>query len=232
LESKFFNAGSDCLGIREKGDAIAQSFQVAEIEIVDSDADNVSEAVRELQRVCEALRTVSLFAEKKLVYYRNVSFLNDASIGRSEEVLAWIGELQNLIEKVPEVGYLMTAGSVDRRQKVIKWFLENCHGEILEVPKTPGCEQYVRDVVKGEKKKITPEALQKFLQRTGNDLATIDNELDKLLLYALDESEIGVRDINAVVVDLRDSDFFETVDLFFGDEVEAFSQGIQRYFLY
>ncbi|MDR1435029.1 MAG: hypothetical protein LBI77_01320 [Puniceicoccales bacterium] len=232
LESKFFIAGNDCFSVRKRSDAILQSFQGVEIETIDSDADSISEAVQELRRVCEALRTVSLFAEKKCVYYRDVSFLSDASIGRSEEVLSWMDELQSLLEKLPEVGYLMAARSVDGRQRVIKWFLENCHGEILEAPKSVGCEQYVRDGVKGEGKKISAEALSKFLGRTGNDLAIIGGELDKLLLHGADESGIEVRDVEEIVVDLRGDDFFETVELFFGDDGEAFARGIRRYFLY
>jgi DNA polymerase-3 subunit delta len=232
LESKFFVAGSDYFSVRSRCDAIIQSLRGVEIEIIPSDANNISEAIQELRHVCEALRTLSLFAEKKWVYYRDVAFLGDPSIGRSEGVLSWMEELQNSLEKLPQVGYLMAARSVDRRQKVIKWFLENCHGEIFEEPKLVGCERYVRDRVKVEGKKISAEALNQFLGRTGNDLAIIAGELDKLLLHVADESEIDARHVGAIVVDLRSDDFFETVELFFGDDVEAFARGIRRYFLY
>jgi DNA polymerase-3 subunit delta len=173
-----------------------------------------------------------LFSEKKLVWYRDVSFLSDTKISLSEEVLGWIQGLQNLLEKEPAVGFLMTATAIDRRQKIIKWFMENCHTEILEAPKLVGCEQYILGQIKREKKKITSDALDKFLKKTGNDLTVIDSELNKLLLYTVDKSDIDVPDIDAIVVDLRDRDFFEAIDLFFGDDVRGFSQGIQRHFLY
>ncbi|MDR3317506.1 MAG: DNA polymerase III subunit delta [Puniceicoccales bacterium] len=232
LELKFFIAGSDRFSVAKRGNDIVRSFGDAEIEVIDSDVDKIAEAIQELQQVCEALRTVSIFSDKKLVWYRNVSFLNDTKISHSEEVLSWLQELQNLLTKLPEVGCLITTGVVDRRQKIIKSFLEICHAEILETPKLLGCEKYIFDIVKQEKKKMTSEASSKFLQRTGNDLAVIDNELKKLLLYTADKSDIDAQDIEAIVTDLRDSDFFETIDLFFCEDVEVFLRGIQRYFLY
>jgi DNA polymerase-3 subunit delta len=167
-----------------------------------------------------------------LVWFRDVSFLSDGVIGRSENVLDWIDELQRLLANVEEVGCLITAGVVDRRQRTIKWFLEHCNGEILDMPKTVGCERYVRDTVRREGKGITPEALEQFLQQTGNDLMVVDGELGKLLLYVGEKSEIGIEDVDSIVVDLRENDFFETIDSFFGDDGERFLRQIRRYFSY
>jgi DNA polymerase-3 subunit delta len=209
-----------------------RSFGAAEIEVIGSDADKIFEAVQELRRVCEALRTVSFFSGRKLVWYRGVSFLSDAKINRGEEVLDWLQELQNLFEKVPEVGCLITAGAVDKRQKFVKWFLKNCHSEILDTPKLEGCERYILRVVGRECKKMTPEALHNFLQKTNNDLATIDSELAKLLLYVGDGNPITAQDVESIVVDSRAGDFFEAINLFFEENFEFFSQGIRRYFSY
>jgi DNA polymerase-3 subunit delta len=232
LEFKFFIAGSDRFSIAKRGNEIAQSFGGIEIEVIDGDADKISEVVQELRRVCETLRTVSLFSEKKLVWYRDVSFLGDAKINRGEDVLDWLRELQNLLESIPEVGCLITTGVVDKRQKIIKWFLENCHSEVLDTPKLVGCEHYIREVVERERKKIPPQSLEKFLQKTGNDLAVIANELTKLLIHVGDRDTVDVRDIDAIVVDWRDGDFFEMIDLFFEENFETFSAGIRRYFAY
>ncbi|MDR2806747.1 MAG: DNA polymerase III subunit delta [Puniceicoccales bacterium] len=232
LESKFFVAGSDYFGVKKRGRDIMESFQDAEIEIIDSDASNGAEAVKELRQFTEALQTVPLFAEKKFVWYRNVAFLENAGIGRSEEVLRWIEILQDLFEKIPEVGCLITAKTVDRRQKIIKWFLEYCHGEILDAPNRYQCERYVTEMVKRDNKEITPEALNQLLEQTGNDLAVIDHELEKLLLYTADKDDITEQDIDAITVDLREGGFFETVDAFFGDDIEVFWRGIRRHFSY
>jgi DNA polymerase III delta subunit len=95
LESKCFVVGSDHFRIAARGNEVVRSFRLAEIEAIGSDANKNLEAVQELRRVCEALRTVSLFSGRKLVWYRGVSFLSDAKISRNEEGLDWLQELQN-----------------------------------------------------------------------------------------------------------------------------------------
>ncbi|MDR2200834.1 MAG: DNA polymerase III subunit delta [Puniceicoccales bacterium] len=232
LESKFFIAGGDPFSIRKRSDSIIQSFGDGEIEVIDSRASGTAEAIQELKQCCEALRTFPLFSERKLVWFRDVTFLGDGVVGRSEGVLEWIDELQRLLENSEGVGCLITAGVVDRRQRTIKWFLEHCNGEILDMPKAMGCERYVLDAVKRERKKINPKALEMFLQRTGNDLMAVDGELNKLLLYLGEKVEIEIRDVDDIVVDLRENDFFETIDSFFGDDRERFQRHIYRYFSY
>jgi DNA polymerase-3 subunit delta len=232
LEAKFFVAGDDHFSVAKRGSSIVQAFGDAEVEIIDSDAGTIAEVTRELREVCEALRTIPFGAVKKFVWYRGVSFLGDTQLSHAEDVLGWLQELQNLFGKLPDVGCLVTAEAIDKRQKTVKWFLENCHTEILDAPKRGGCEQYIRDGVRHAQKKITAEALNKFLLRTGNDLAMIDTELDKLLLYVGGKGDIEPEDIDAIVIDWRDSDFFEAIDLFFGDDVAAFLDGIHRQFLY
>ncbi|MDR1303157.1 MAG: hypothetical protein LBJ81_00885 [Puniceicoccales bacterium] len=232
LESKFFVAGGDHFSIAKRGAEVVQSFGAAEIEVIGSDADKIFEAVQELRRVCEALRTVSFFSGRKLVWYRGVSFLSDAKISRNEAVLDWLQELQNLFEKVPEVGCLITAGVVDKRQKFVKYFLENCHSEILDTPKLGGGERYVLDLAGRECKKMTPEALQNFLQKTGDDLAVVDSELAKLFLYVGGGNPIAAQDVESIVVDARAGDFLGAINLFFEENFEIFLQGIRRYFSY
>lgn len=232
LDNKFFIFGSDAFSVQKKGEALVEKFQQYEIEIVISEATKSGEIIEELRRVIEALRTVSLFAPQKFIWYKNVSYLGDLSVGRSEEVSSWFILLQETLKDLPEVGFLLTAGVVDKRQKHVKWFIENSHAEICDELKEKGRERYVLEAVRKKGKQIAPEALERLLQRTGNHLATIDNELEKLFLLTEGNEKISIGDIDAVVVDLKDGDFFEAVDDFFAEEFVHFSRGIRRYFLY
>jgi hypothetical protein len=49
-----------------------------------------------------------------------------------------------------------------------------------------------------EGKRFTPPALEMMIQRVGNELPVLEQELKKLLLYALERSEITERDIEAI----------------------------------
>jgi DNA polymerase-3 subunit delta len=232
LKSKFFVAGNDYFSVTQRGSAIVRSFSDCDVEVIDGGAEKIAEVLQELQRVYDALRTVSMFFPRKLVWYKNVTFFSDGALIKSEAIQAWIQSIQQALEQLPEVGFLLTATAVDRRLKSVKWFLENCQSEIFDERKKVDCEQYIRSTVGNCGKKITSDALDNFLQYSGNDLGIIDGELDKLLLYTHGKNEISREDVDAVAVDLRSGDFFETVDLFFDDTAEQFLRHIRRYFLY
>ncbi|MDR2812280.1 MAG: hypothetical protein LBB05_00590 [Puniceicoccales bacterium] len=232
LENKFFIAGSGYFSVAKKGNAIIQSFLDFDVEVVDSHAAKVAEVLQELQQVHDALRTVSLFSPRKVVCYKNVTFFGDDAAMKSEAVQAWVQKIQQALVQFSEVGFLLTTGAIDRRLKIVKWFLENCHSEIFDEPKRVDCERHILARIGHMGKKIKPDGLNQLLQYTGNNLGIIDGELDKLLLYAHGKNEITREDIEAVGVDLHGDTFFETVDLFFGDASEPFLCGIRRYFLH
>jgi DNA polymerase-3 subunit delta len=232
LENKFFIAGSDRFNVAQKSTAIVNSFSGYAIEEFNSDATKIAEAVAELRQINDALKTLPLFAARKMIWYKNVDFLSDATIGKSEDVLAWIQAVQRTLENGPEVGFLLTATTIDRRQKVIKWFLENCRAEILDEPKKSGCERHVSEKIKHAGKKITPDAFDLLQRRSNHDLQLMDGELEKLLLYTDGKDRIEIRDVEAIVIDLHRGDFFEAIDVFFENNREKFFHTMERYFLH
>ncbi|MDR1367020.1 MAG: DNA polymerase III subunit delta [Puniceicoccales bacterium] len=232
LENKFFIAGSDYFSVTQKGDAVIRSFSDFDIEIIDGNAVKITEVLQELQRVYDALRTISMFSPQKFVWYKNVTFLGDDAAVKSEDVQAWILSIQQALKQLPEVGFLLTTMTIDRRLKIVKWFLENCQSAIFDEPQKSGCEQYILSRIRSAGKKINPDALNQLLQYTGDDLGIVDGELDKVLLYVHEKNEINCEDIEAIAIDLRGDNFFETVDLFFLDSKEQFLSNIRRYFLY
>ncbi|MDR1590592.1 MAG: DNA polymerase III subunit delta [Puniceicoccales bacterium] len=231
-KNKFFIAGSDYFSVAGRGNAIIQSLSDFDVEVIEGNGVKIAEVLEELQRVHSALRTVSMFSAQKFVWYKNVTFLGDDALFKSDDVQAWLQNIQQTLAQLPEVGFLLTATTIDRRLKIIKWFLENCQSEIFDEPKKIGCEQHVLSRIRSAGKAIKPDGLQQFLQCTGNNLGVIDSELDKLLLYVHGKNEIAREDVEAIGVDLRNDDFFETVDLFFGDSPEQFFSSIRRYFLF
>lgn len=87
---------------------------------------------------------------------------------------------------------------LDRRLKSTKKLMslsfeikcDNLQGEALV--------RWVNDYLSLQNKKISRTTLMEFLARTGNDLNFVKNELDKLVLYALDQKTISQSDVEAV----------------------------------
>jgi DNA polymerase III delta subunit len=84
----------------------------------------------------------------------------------------------------------------------------------LAIPKVAGCKCYILAVVGREWKNTMPEALDKFLQKTGNGLAVVDGEFAKLLLYVGGRETVTTQDVDSIIVNSRACDFFEVINLF------------------
>ncbi|MDR1906970.1 MAG: hypothetical protein LBQ03_02020 [Puniceicoccales bacterium] len=67
-----------------------------------------------------------MFSSQKLVWYKNIAFFSDATATKSEDVQTWIQSIQQTLAQLPEFGFLLTAMTIDRRLKIVKWFLESC----------------------------------------------------------------------------------------------------------
>jgi DNA polymerase-3 subunit delta len=118
-----------------------------------------------------------------------------------------LGEL--LDGKLPEWAFLLlSAVQVDRRTKLFKRFEE------LGVALFLGLERdrygkvdrdsllnFISQRLRQAGKNIEPQARDMIVARAGDDLRTLQQELDKLLLYAAERPAIQSQDVEAVVAD-------------------------------
>ena len=229
---RFFFFGTDYFRVIDRARQVVRDCESYEIEIISSEATKISDCVDELRRVNEALRTVSLFSVKKLVWYKDVSFLQDGTLLKSPDVDAWLSVLFGAIEGLQDTVFLLTSRGADQRQKAVKWFVAHCKSERFDALQENDCELYVKNLLKQNGKTISSDALERFLRRIGGDSAVIDTELQKLLTYVGEKTVISLEDIEAITVDLRENDFFETIDAFFSSDPQRYADSIRRYFSY
>ncbi len=97
---------------------------------------------------------------------------------------------------------------VDRRTRLYKKFADQ--GVVLDFVlerardgrvKPETLAESINERLRSAGKKIEPQARELILQRAGEDLRSLRQELDKLLLYIGDQSTIEVRDVDAIFVD-------------------------------
>jgi len=118
-----------------------------------------------------------------------------------------LGEL--LDGKLPEWAFLLlTAVQVDRRTKLFKRFEELGAATFLGLERDrygkvdrDSLLNFISQRLRQAGKNIEPQARDMIVARAGDDLRTLQQELDKLLLYAADRPAIQPRDIEAVVAD-------------------------------
>lgn len=103
---------------------------------------------------------------------------------------------------------LFIESEVDKRSKMFKALKE--HGSDIEftAQTEESNRKWVAKLLSSDRKNMDPSVLAYFLQKTGNDMANIRTEYDKLISYSLNKDVITKEDIDAIVtVRLQDRVF-------------------------
>ncbi len=118
-----------------------------------------------------------------------------------------LGEL--LDGRLPEWAFLLlSAVQVDRRTKLFKRFEELGAALFLGLERDrygkvdrDSLLNFISQRLRQAGKNIEPQARDMIVARAGDDLRTLQQELDKLLLYAAERPAIQPQDVEAVVAD-------------------------------
>ena len=120
---------------KERFDTLAAEANADEYarDIISGFAHKVDEVETAVNRFRDSVQTVSMFGGKRIVWFKDVSFLADTITGRAEGTLRQVEALQELLEKVnpDEVAVVITAAPVDRRRSFPKWCEANADFTVM-----------------------------------------------------------------------------------------------------
>ena len=161
------------------------------LETIDGAADNLDQALRAIRNTIEALQTFSMFGGAKLVWLKNVNFLADSVVGRSEAVLEGLEKLLTVLQSGLPDGtlFLISATEADKRRSFYKTLCKIAELQVFEGldNSKPGWEEnasvLVQDMAHRLGLKMDHAAAELFTLYTGGDRRTITTELEKLNLY-------------------------------------------------
>jgi DNA polymerase III subunit delta len=126
--------------------------------------------------------------------------------------------LEFVQEGVPEDTYLiMTALSVDKRNRLFKAFDKNGHVEELKPRFDKSTvkldksyfQRSIREFLNSRSKTITSEALDLAFNKSGKDIRRIRSEFDKIVSYLGNRTEINITDIQELFLDFHEAAFFD-----------------------
>lgn len=180
-------------------------------EIIEATVANSGEALTALARLREALQTLPFFGTGKVIWLRDCNFLGDeraASAQAVTEALAGLAEeLKNFAwSRNSGIRLLISAGKVDKRKTFFKTLdkigsVESFAGwSVDDRDWAERAEVAARTAVRERKKEISEEALAELVSRVGPHPRQLDNEVEKLCLFAGDRPQIEAGNVNAVCV--------------------------------
>jgi DNA polymerase-3 subunit delta len=173
-------------------------------EVIEGSANNSNEALRVIGRLRESLQTLPFFGSGKAVWLRGCNFLGDERTASSEAVTTALADLASELKEFSfdTVRLLITALKVDKRKTFYKTIdkigsVEE-FGGFSEREWASEAEAWARKGIAARGKTISDEALAELVSRVGPHSRLLDNEIEKLSVYAGEKAEIGFEDVSAV----------------------------------
>ena len=156
----------------------------------------------DVSALIDVAQTLPFFSDRRLLLVEDSGFFK----GSCEQLASFLPNL-------PESSVVVFVESeIDKRGKMYKTVQKLGHVAEFAVQKEDILERWILGRLKKEDKKITRPVLQLFLSKTGNDMGTIDRELEKLLCYVLEREVVTAEDVEAVCAGQVTNQIFEMVN--------------------
>ena len=187
-----------------------------------------------VKRFRESVQTLGLFGGRRAVWLKDVSFLGDNILGSSEETLALVADLQELLAAIDpaEVAVLITASPVDRRRSFPKWCESHGEFELAGGGKEgPDWRALAEAECARLKVRLPGDALELLVAKTGANARLVVGEIEKLATY-LDAPGATITEelIDELVSAAGEGDFFEAAEAFFSRQLERTLDAIRQHF--
>lgn len=152
--------------------------------------------------VIDMAETLPFLSDKRVILVENSGFFKSGC-----------AELAEYLKAPSETTYfIFVEKEVDKRKDIFK--------AASKLGLEMGCEEQDEDTLKkwvyskfkSEGKNISGRALSFFIERVGTDMSNINSEIEKLVCYAIDRSEVTEEDIEAVCANWITSRIFAMTD--------------------
>ena len=177
--------------INDKINNIINKYNIVDNNIIKYDLED------NLDNIIEEASMISLFGNTKLILI-NTTFKEDIDIDKLDDYL-------NNYNKNSYIVFISN-DKVDTRRKLYKLITK--YGTIEEVNND---DNYIRSYIKEYIKDYKID-INYFLSKVSDNLDDIKNELDKLMLYRMEDKNITNKDIDDLVISNIEEDIFALTD--------------------
>ncbi len=187
-------------------------FQENEINI--EDIENYDYEEDGIEVATTSAMTLPFFADKKAVILRNCVFLTEKKKISDLD----FQRLESYINvKNPTTLFVLIAPyeKLDQRKKVTKYLTKNIETKaFITNLKSDSIYDYIRQVVSANHQTMDPIALTQFVSRIGNNPLLIENELQKLITYSMNQPRITSDMVYQVVTRNIDDNIYDLVNAY------------------
>jgi DNA polymerase III subunit delta len=175
-------------------------------EIIEATVSNSGEALTALARLREGLQTLPFFGSGKVIWLRDCNFLGDERAASAQAVTETLNDLAEELKKFKWSGVrlLISGGKVDKRKTFFKTLdkigtVETFSGWSMDDRDwAERAEIAARAAVRERQKEISEEALAELVNRVGPNPRQLENEIEKLCLFAGERKKVEYADVAAI----------------------------------
>lgn len=174
-------------------------------------------------KVVEIAETLPVMAQYRVVVIKGI---DEWKAKEKEALLSYINRPSQTTCLV------LTATKLDRREKFAAAVEKNGTVILCQPIYKQNLIKWIKEIVKRKGKGIETDALYMLTDSAGNDMYTLYNDIEKLVLYCGDRKNVSLKDVEMVSSNMRSVSVFEVVDAMadrrFKDAVFALKRAIDE----
>ena len=187
---------------------IGREIDIIKEKLSISDNDVIYYNIEDIQNVVDEALTISMFSANKLIVIDSTIYLSQ------KKDIENINLLENYFDSYNSNSYLVfvcNSDSIDSRKKIVNLIKKYGIVKKLEVNDNY-LNDYVNNYLKDNGYKINNGDVVYFINRVGNNINNVTNELDKLMLYKINDKIINRNDIDLLTVENIDDSIYDLVN--------------------
>lgn len=155
-----------------------------------------------VNEIVDIAGTMPFFAEHRVIIIENSGWLKSGE-----------DRMVDLIKNLPDTTYIVFVESeVDKRSKLYKAVTAKGYAALCEMQDETMLKKWIMGLLKKENKRITPDALNLLLDKTGTNMENIRREVEKLVCYRYFDEGITVEDVEALCIVQVQNKIFDMVE--------------------
>jgi DNA polymerase-3 subunit delta len=176
--------------------------------------------------IVEDANTIGMFSTKKAIIVGGINIFYSSKVDKIE----YLEEYLNNPNPDTYLIFKINEEKIDTRKKLVK--LIEKKGKIIEFNKKniTNIKKYIEDYLKDNSYQMSSYDIDYLNKRLGNNLDLVMNELDKLMLYKIEEKIITKEDIDSLTEPLTLEEIFNLTDAVIKNDVKR-SLELYHYFL-
>lgn len=186
---------------------IDREIDIIKEELSISDNDVIYYNIEDIKDIVDEALTISMFSPTKLIVIDSTIYLSQ------KKDIEDINLLENYFNNYNPNSYLVfvsNSDNIDSRKKIVKFINNNGITKKVEA-NSEYLRDYVNDYLKKKNYKMSSMDINVFINRIGNNIDNIKNELDKLMLYKIEDKVINNSDIMLLTEENTDNSVYDLV---------------------